>query len=225
VIVFDASTLRTKDNWIRAGEAVFNDSPSPVPTGPEGFQLPSGISLTVTREGIIPTDRYVIRNRGLIEQSTGVSCAACHTRVLPDGAALIGGQIDFAVYPAFAIPLKRADSAPEAARRIRDLDWITSGAPWITPRTEFEKLTNQELAARYDAMPAGVLERQGTSSAFPVRVPSLIGIEDIKYLDATGLVLFLSSGSILTRDARISTSASAHRKYAFASVTSKPLIS
>jgi hypothetical protein len=200
VIVFDASALRTKDDWIRAGEAVFDDSPFPAPTGPEGFQAATGITLTVTREGIIPAERYIIRQKGLVEQSNGTSCAACHTRVLPDGTALKGGQIDFAVYPVFAIPLKRADSAPEAARRIRELDWISSGAPWIAPRAEFEMLTNQELAARYDAMPAGVLERQGTSSAFPVRVPSLIGIEEIKYLDATGLVHHRSIGDLMRYD-------------------------
>jgi hypothetical protein len=36
-------------------------------------------------------------------------------------------------------------------------------------------------------MQPGVIEREGTSSAFPVHVPSLIGIKDIRYLDATGL--------------------------------------
>ena len=199
VITFDAGTLRTKDDWIRAGEAVFNDSPSPVPTGPEGFQVPSAVPVTVTKEGIIPTDRYVIRQKGLVE-TNGASCAGCHTRVLPDGTALKGGQLDFAVYPALAIPLKRADSAPEAARRTRERDWIVTGAPWIAPREEFDKLTNQELAARYDAMPAGVLERQGTSSAFPARVPSLIGIENIKYLDATGLVHHRSIGDLMRYD-------------------------
>ena len=68
VIVFDAKTLRTKDEWIRAGEAVFDDSPFPFPTGPAGFRLPPGITLSVTREGIIPADRYVIRQRGLVSR-------------------------------------------------------------------------------------------------------------------------------------------------------------
>ncbi len=37
-------------------------------------------------------------------------------------------------------------------------------------------------------MPAGVGGvRQGTSSRHPARIPSLFGIEDLKYLDATGL--------------------------------------
>jgi hypothetical protein len=200
VLVFDAKTLRTMDDWIRAGEAVFDDSPFPASTGPEGFRPPPGITLSVTKDGIIPAERYVIRQKGRVEQSNGTSCAACHTRVLPDGTALKGGQIDFAVYPSFAVRLKAPDSNADGVRRTREFDWITSGAPWIAPRGEFEKLTNQQLAARYEAMPAGVLERQGTSSAFPVRVQSLIGIADIKYLDATGLVHHRSIGDLMRYD-------------------------
>jgi hypothetical protein len=70
----------------------------------------------------------------------------------------------------------------------------------MAPREEFEKLTNQELAARYTAMGVGVLERQGTSSAFPVRVPSLTGVQDIKYLDATGLVHHRSIADLMRYD-------------------------
>jgi hypothetical protein len=199
-IVFDASKLRTKEDWIRAGEAVFDDAPFPFPVGPAGFQSPPGITLPITREGIIPVDQYVIRKRGLVEQTNGTSCAACHTRVLPDGTALKGGQIDFAVYPAFAASLRQAKSDPERARRTREFDWVTTGAPWVTPPEEFEKLTDDELARRYEAMQAGVLERQGTGSDHPVRVPSLIGIEDIKYLDATGMVRHRSIADLMRYD-------------------------
>jgi cytochrome c553 len=200
VIVFDSSTLRTKEDWIRAGEAVFDDSPFPRPVAPAGFQSPPGISFPTTKEGIIPVDKYVIRQRGVVEQSNGTSCAACHTRVLPDGTAQKGGQIDFAVYPAFAAGFRQARANPEGARRAREFDWIATGAPWIAPREVFEKLSNDELALRYEAMQAGVLERQGTSSSHPPHVPSLIGVEDRKYLDATGLVRHRSIGDLMRYD-------------------------
>jgi hypothetical protein len=67
----------------------------------------------------------------------------------------------------------------------------------VTPREEFDKLADDELARRYEAIPAGVIERQGTSSAYPVRVPQLIGIEGIRYLDATGLVRHRSIGDLM----------------------------
>ena len=85
---------------------------------------------------------------------------------------------------------------PEA----REFDWIASGIPWVNPRAEFNKVTNEELARRYEAMPAGVMERQGTSSNHPVRVPSLIGLEEIKYLDASGLVHHRSIGDLMRYD-------------------------
>ena len=50
------------------------------------------------------------------------------------------------------------------------------------------------MRARHEAMPAGVFERQGTSSTHPVRLPSIIGVEGIRYLDATGLVRHRSIG-------------------------------
>jgi mono/diheme cytochrome c family protein len=199
VVAFDASALRSKEDWITAGEAIFDDSPFPIPTGPDGFRPTPGLSLPITKDGIILAERYVIRQKGLVEQSNGTSCAACHTRVLPDGTAVKGGQLDFAVYPVFAGSLRHA-SAPEVARGLREFDWTASGAPWLAPRAEFEKLTNDELARRWDAMPAGVLERQGASSAFPVRVPSLIGVADLKYLDATGMVRHRSIGDLMRYD-------------------------
>jgi len=197
VLIFDALALHSKEDWIRAGEAIFDDSPFPIRAGPDGYRMPPGLSLPITKDGIIPSERFVIRQKGLVEQSNGTSCAACHTRVLPDGTAVKGGQIDFAVYPVIAGSLR---ASPEAARETREFDWITSGAPWLMPREEVDKLTNEELARRYDAMIAGVLERQGTSSAFPVRVPSLVGVADIKYFDATGLVRHRSIGDLMRYD-------------------------
>jgi hypothetical protein len=36
-------------------------------------------------------------------------------------------------------------------------------------------------------MPPGVMEGEGTNSKHPVKIPSLIGMQDLRYLDATGL--------------------------------------
>jgi hypothetical protein len=48
-----------------------------------------------------------------------------------------------------------------------------------------------------EAQQPGTFARQGTSALHPVRVPSLIGIADIKYLDATGLVRNCGIGDIM----------------------------
>ena len=51
----------------------------------------------------------------------------------------------------------------------------------------------RELGANHP----GVFARQGTSRSHPVRVPSLIGVQDLTYLDATGLVRHRSIGDLM----------------------------
>lgn len=58
-------------------------------------------------------------------------------------------------------------------------------------------LTIEALVRRTTAGRPGVLARQGTSATHPPHIPSLIGIEDIKYLDATGLVRHRNIGDIM----------------------------
>ena len=46
-------------------------------------------------------------------------------------------------------------------------------------------------------MQPGVIARHGTSDASPAKVPSLIGLEDIKFLDSTGLMRHRSIGDLM----------------------------
>jgi hypothetical protein len=46
-------------------------------------------------------------------------------------------------------------------------------------------------------MQAGVLERHGTSSTHPSKIPSLIGLKDIRFLDSTGLMRHRSIGDLM----------------------------
>ena len=60
-------------------------------------------------------------------------------------------------------------------------------------RGAYTKVVARQLAARHP----GVLERQGTSMSHPPHIPSLIGVQDRKYLDATGLVRNRSIGDLM----------------------------
>lgn len=119
----------------------------------------------------------------------GTSCASCHTRVLDDGAVAEGaqGNIPFGqIGAAFARP---------AALKAR---WPFFGAPWVMTREEFERAsTVPELARRAGAMQPGVIARHGTSDASPAKVPSLIGLEGLKFLDSTGLMRHRSIGDLM----------------------------
>jgi hypothetical protein len=83
IVFFDPAHLRTEADWIRAGEEVFYWSPAYFAADrPLRWQ-------TLTTIGIYPHARYVIRKKGVPEQ-TGNSCAACHVRILPNGTAAMG---------------------------------------------------------------------------------------------------------------------------------------
>ena len=72
-------------------------------------------------------------------------------------------------------------------------------APWIHPDAfpEIDSLGWAEIAQRHEAVPPGVLSRHGTSPHAPAKVPDLIGIQDRRYLDATGLTQHRDIGDLM----------------------------
>src|SRR5215470_1692290 len=98
-IIFDAATLKTEDDWITAGEAVF-DSPvefedkGTLFTELRGRDWYENNQVPLTRDGVFPFMRYVIREKGKVEVGT-LGCAMCHSRVMPDGSVIKGAQGNF----------------------------------------------------------------------------------------------------------------------------------
>ena len=194
-VIFDASKLRTKEDWIRAGEMVFDSSPQPVPINDavRGFLADFKVKSS---DGIVPYFRYVIRRKGVVEVDGGNSCAFCHTRVLSDGTVLKGAQGNI---PLEQVGAAQASQAPAGASTatLNGL-WIFFGAPWVKTREEFERtFSMEEFVRKHGAMQPGVLARHGTSDSAPSKVPSLIGLQDIKYLDSTGLMRHESIGDLM----------------------------
>jgi hypothetical protein len=188
-IVFDASRLRTREDWIRAGQLVFEDATEPQPAPPGPLSLPPALQIRTSRDGVIPYLRYVIRRKGVLEFGVATSCAACHTRVLDDGTVVEGAQGNF--------PVDQIGAALGAAAAAK-LRWSSFGAPWVMAREEFERAsTPEEYIRRHSAIQPGVMARHGTSDASPAKVPSLIGLEDIKFLDSTGLMRQRSIGDLM----------------------------
>jgi hypothetical protein len=192
-IVFDPSKLHTKEDWIAAGKLVFESdtrfSPARALTA-DDITYPAS---TISKDGMLPGFgyRYYIREKGVLEFGIN-SCAGCHTRQMPDGSFREGAQgIVSAV-------LAARQANPEQMRlRVNDL-WIRYGTPWVMSREEFEAhCTPEEFALEATAVCCGALPRQGTSRSHPVHIPSLIGVQDRKYLDATGLVRNRSIGDLM----------------------------
>src|SRR5258706_5312144 len=95
-IAFDPSTLKTREDWVKAGEMVFNapTSHNPVFFSAENLRDPSfykTAGMPVAKDGTIPFARWIIRKKGTVELGS-MGCNTCHTRVLDDGTVVPGAQ-------------------------------------------------------------------------------------------------------------------------------------
>jgi mono/diheme cytochrome c family protein len=203
-IVFDAAKLVTKEDWIRAGELVFQ----------EGVDYSTGSELRAVRdrrywevahapmtaEGKFPFARYFVRERGKVELGTS-ACAACHTRAMPDGSVILGAQGNFPLGWTVAYEIRQDITASGENPKVDESwgEYRDFATPWLAPDPNAAILGRSlsDVADLWAAMPPSVQPRQRSSLYFPVRVPDLIGVEQRRYLDATGLVQHRSIGDLM----------------------------
>jgi hypothetical protein len=140
--------------------------------------------MPTTADGVIPGWFYLVRKKGEVELSFG-ACAECHTRAMPDGSFVKGAQGNFPVAQSRA--WRGIGRGPELAQRTLQSARSQDFAPWAPNQDTWDQITLEEIIRRLQAMPPGVMKHEGTSSRHPARVPSLIAIADLRYLEATGL--------------------------------------
>ena len=189
-IVFDASQLKTEADWIKAGELLFD---YPIDTlgavintrhvRDKEFYAASGMPLTP--DGIMPFVQWVVAGKGKVYLGN-LSCAMCHTRVMPDGSTIKGAQGNWSGDKAFAYALE-SDGASE--RGVQAITGFLFNSPWVEgdPHGKLLASGKEEIIAAYKAVPEGAFGRQGTSILYPPQAPNLIGVKDRKYLDHGGL--------------------------------------
>lgn len=197
-IVFDESKLKTEQDWVAAGELVFD---APIEFVSEGT-LFSAITdrawyesnkVPITREGVFPFMRFVVRDKGKVELGI-LSCAMCHTRVMPDGTTIKGAQGNFPDDRSFAyesrIEAAQSKDKDKPLYELRDFMRRSYAAPWLhnDPNAEPDRMTLDEIASVLEAIPPGTCARQGSSAFYPARIPDLIGVKQRLNLDASGLV-------------------------------------
>ena len=196
-VTFDPARLRSEDDWIRAGELVFD--------APFGFNFVFSVSDVrnpawfehvrppITKTGVMPFASYVIREKGKIELGT-FACAMCHTRVLPDGTVIKGAQGNFSIDRANGFGFQHAP-----VQVVRSIYRTLSGAPWLKPDPAdlANTLSAEELATQFDSAPAGVVVRHRSSMNYPTAIPDLIGVKNRHYLDRTGLAQHRDIGDLM----------------------------
>ena len=198
VVLFDAATVKTEADWIRLGEIVF-DTPTDydISGSPEQFRDAAyyeALGIPVAAGGTVPFVRYVIREKGKVEVGI-LACGTCHTRVMPDGTVVKGGQGKF--------PFDRTgppELPDEALPDFRRLVKMLYSAPWLgaeDPGRPLETMAYREMLELGRAIPPGVQARHGTALQIPAQIPDLIGVKDRRYLDHTGLVRHRGIGDVM----------------------------
>ena len=186
-------TLEKEADWIKAGEIVFD-----APTGFQGVravvtasdvQNPrwwASVGAQFAKDGTLPGYRYVIRKKAQVEVGS-LSCASCHTRLMPDGTVIKGAQGNFPFDRVLGFIFRTAP--PQAMMDVRLGNYRLYGAPWLNPdpQARLLQMSLDEIASAHEAIPSGVQARHRSSPFYPVQVPDLIGVKDRHYLDRTGL--------------------------------------
>jgi hypothetical protein len=196
-LAFDASTLASDADWAEAGEAVFD---APIGYGAT-FTLAAvrdrdwydHNQIPVTRDGVMPFSRYVVRKKGVVEVGSG-SCLMCHARVMPDGTLLKGAQGNFPADRIVGYNLRR--QAATTTDPVALLDGVRLGQraffsmPWLTPDpiARVATMSIDEIASAYEGVPVGASTRVNLSLFAPAQIPDLIGLQERRFLDHTGLV-------------------------------------
>ncbi len=195
-IMFDESTLKTPEDWIKAGEMVFNWPVAYSPVGGNVSQLKKSdfenSNGKITSDGIYPFSRYVLTEKDKLIVGS-LSCASCHTRVTDNGEIIPGAQGNIFNTLRFANAVRtQRIPFPVLQAGSRNLNY----APWA-PDIKVAPDSPEEFASAIESVPGGAVDRQGGGYLYPFAVPSLIGIKDIKYLDRTGLMKHESPGDMM----------------------------
>ena len=195
-IIFNPADLKTDSDWIKAGETIY-DLPIIYQVMDSAFLalLPDlekhwrKGGFPTTPEGALPFLSIVVRQKGRIEMGLG-ACGMCHTKVMPDGKVLKGGQGNFQQRK-FQTSLLRIEykKLPDSVLRIqvkRVIDRVFT-APWISHENQarVQNMGVDEWLNNLDVS-VGVMNRPGTTFGYPVSVPDLYNVKDRKYLDRTG---------------------------------------
>ena len=204
---FEVDKLHTKEDWIAAGEVVFN-----APLVYNALNNPDIVrnrdwyeetGVPVAADGTVPFFGYFIEEKGTIYLGE-FSCGACHSRVMDDGSVIQGAQGNYPIGRLDGLmQQRRADRAEDKDAYLERLKRYTRapyGAPWLgenDPQVRYGELTLEETVRADLAIPAGVQPRFGTSAFHPVQVPDLIGLEHRRYFDRTGHLQHRSIGDLM----------------------------
>lgn len=196
-VVFVADRLTTHAEWVAAGELVFHWpirwAPFDAAAQAEMRKQLAAVPLPMLADGTLPFYRFTMREPGKLEIGS-FSCAFCHTRVMPDGSAIVGAQGNL---PFDKLLVSDGEPVPEEFVRTGLVGLFGMPTVGDAERPYPPGMDGAAVAAALRAIPPGVLARHGTSPTSPAQVPDLIGVASRRYLDRTGLVRHRGIGDLM----------------------------
>src|SRR5262249_2092448 len=195
--LIEPEKLKTEHDWIEAGRRVFEGLDFPVTRtdSPKLLQFlsdPVAFSKgedSVTKDGIIPTLRWSVGRDGKLRIGLA-DCAACHSRIMPDGSMLLGAQGNLSASKQ-AVGVVVQGFGRDLDRRgisLNQAEYAAFGVPWLKDdiHARFKTMTPQEIN-QVDGFPTpGTFARFNGSPYYMTKIPDLIGIKDRRYIDHTG---------------------------------------
>jgi hypothetical protein len=203
-IAFKSSDYHTPAEWIAAGELVFNAPTSfdPVFFSAADLRNPAfyrETGMPVAADGTVPFARWVVRKKGVVELGA-MGCATCHTRVLSDGRVVAGAPTNNPGDRQGARLLRQAAAlaSDKLTARLRTFARQFE-APWLPedPNAATRNFSLEQFIEAGEAIPPGVTARARTSMLLPPQIPDLIGVQDRRFLDHTGLIRQRDIGDLM----------------------------
>lgn len=200
-LLIEAGKPRTRDEWIEAGRLVWEelDIPQVRTSDSRIIDYVRSKEALKKRPQRITKDGHLLDFRWVVEKDGGLKltvrqCAACHTRLMPDGSVIRGGQTQFSppptapmvnlLFSAFALPKEPGEDLPLPGEAL----YAQYGVPWLADDIHRKMLTMSPPEAQelVDADAPWTVARFNGSPYWTTKMPSLINVRYNRYLDATG---------------------------------------
>jgi mono/diheme cytochrome c family protein len=215
--LMEPESLRTRQDWIRAGERVFRDSVVLRTFDPKLIAMARDartLDVVPLPDGTVNALRWVPTAQGV---ALGfANCSACHTLYLPPDNIPVPGASSFAstgFRNGLGGQIRAAERAlpGEAPFNMSGSigSWLYQayGAPWTgDPDGERLKTMTETDHQQYVTanLRGGAVARWNGSILYPAKVPDLIGIQDRKYIDHTATHRHRGIGDLMRYAALVS---------------------
>lgn len=214
--LIESGKLKTKTDWIAAGQRVFEefgpgtflrDEPEII----EEFHKATSprLSRVVPRkDGTIPGARWAVTERGL--GLTTENCTMCHRRALPDGSYLDGpGMSDVYAFLVTGMITKvpGMSTIPLPGDSTTMGDWRSFAAPWIENdvHQQIQTMAPPAIGRIFlSAVGPNLSPRWNGSIFYPTKIPDLIAMKGQKYIDHTATHKFRGLGDMMRYAALVS---------------------